>query len=287
MILIQSNIGEAIGRLERLYHGLPGALQRAVAPVFWSQRLKLTAGLTLRAQWAQEKNPALKEFYERMTPLIVDTMVSEVFPEAVSYRLGIPERAGPTGVDIEGAAETNLERRTPTGRIKKEVVNQGIFDPATLDRAGEENVQRVRQVILDWVMMEKEWGPGDRKADGSPMDPEELAERIGIILGVSAGAAPRGRTPAMEEAAGRLAKAIEGWLAGEGNTPPPDYGTGSEPPPWRSPSGGTNAVVLAGQRFDPKVAKQWMEAVMAAWKALVLSMLPGRVEAEIRKLMKV
>jgi hypothetical protein len=283
-MMIKSNVGQVVGRLRRLDAEMPAALSRAVSPTYWKPRFESVALRTLRAQWALERNLALRELYERLTPRIVATMVGETFEGGTLFGLSIPRELVQPSVNLAGAAEFNLGQRTPTGRIKKEVVDAGVFHPETLDQAGGENLERARQIVRDWVMLEKQLGPEDYQKDGSPLSPEQLAQRIEVILGIGRSVVPRERTQAMQDAAASLARAIQRWLDGEGDTPSPNYSAAGAPP-WRTESGPT----LAAPRqpaLSAEVAEQWLSAVLAAWKAYILASLPARMRMELARTMK-
>lgn len=291
-MVIRSNIQDVIGRLKRLQSELPKAVERAVGPKYWKSSLELCARKTLRAQWVNERNVALHAFYERMTERIVATVMEQIFDGGIRYLMSIPSEVGATPVpapfDIPAAAQYNLGRRTPKGRLTKEA---RMGDEAAIHPEQVENLDHVRQLVLDWVTLEKNLDPArDYHKDGTPLTPQEIAERIEEILGINAGAVPLARSELMKTAAAKLTQAIQSWLDGEASsTPAPNYRGGVAP--------GTAAAMASGVpsapggeptakqalTFPPGVAEQWLAAVLVAWKALFLSRLSHQLEYEISR----
>lgn len=267
-MLLKSNAGVVLRRLRRFEEELPQAVKAACAPSYWKPRLEQAAYKTLRAQWLGERSVAKHALYERMTPLIVATLMAEVFEGGVHYSLRLPANAPREGqFDLAGAVAYNLGTKTPTGRLKK-------F--ATHEEDQQQNLEAVRQTVRDWVQLEKNRDPArDSKADGTPLSDDEIAERILEILGVSDRAVPKARSPDMDAAAEVLSVAIERWLGGDGDTPPTTPSAAAPTAPRA-----TTAVMEAA------VVAQWFTAVLLAWRALLLASLADRTRREVEKLWK-
>jgi len=120
-------------------------------------------------------------------------------------------------------------------------------------------------------MIKKHRDQRDLKEDGTPYSDEEIAERLQVILGISRKAVPRDRSPVMDDAAAALTRGINRWLLGEGENPPVNYRNNSKTSP---------------PTVDPPIARQWLEAVLAAWKAYLLAQLPTRIHLQLEKLFK-
>jgi hypothetical protein len=162
-MLLKSNLGSVIGRLERLQAGLPEAVGKAIAPSYWKERLRHVAEVTLKAQWAMERNVQTRALYERVTRRLVGSMTGEMAgPLLAQYAMALQHAAEgevSTALNIAEAAEYHLTQRTPSGLMKAAhvetptgtvfVMNQGTL-------ADEENLAAARQAILDWVRIEKD-----------------------------------------------------------------------------------------------------------------------------------
>jgi hypothetical protein len=265
-MLINTNIGQVIARLKRLDEAVPQALRKAADPGYWRPRLESVALKTIRAQWALEPNIALREIYERVTGKVMASIVAEVFDRGTYFRMSMPEPANPSPINLPAAASFNIEQRTPSGRIKKDVIQQGVYYPELIDQEGVQNLERVRHIVRDWVMLEKNRDARDYKADGTPLSDEELAERVSAILGIGrSGVIPRERTQTVQDAAESLARAIQRWLDGEGDSPPVNYDA-------RTTS-----------HLSPEVAAQWLHAVLLAWQKFMLAALPGNISFQLNK----
>ena len=279
-MLISSNIKQVIARLERLHAELPSAPNKATAPGYWKPRLESVAHKTIVAQWVSERSLKLHVLYERITPKVVRTIMGEVFDRGTFFTMRIPADSIRKPVGIAEAAAFNLERLTPTGRVKKDVIDKGIFNPETISQASAENLERVRRIVFDWVELEKRRDTRDFKADGTPMSTEEIADRISAILGIGPnGVIPRDRGQLVQDAAASLSSAIQRWLDGEGDTPPPNFDKGAS---LVQPSSASPAALPPG--LPPEVAEQWLSAVLAAWSAFLMAALPGRISFQITML---
>lgn len=281
---IKSNIEGVIGRLKALEKALPEAMVAAAAPGYWKRRFIASAERTLTPLWALTRNLELRSVYERMSPRIVATIVGEAFERGSYFTMSIPPDAMRPEVSIGKAAEYAIGTRTPTGRVKKEVINRGVFDPDGPDKSNRENVDLVRQTILDWVALEKHRGPQDYKEDGTPYSDEEIAARLEVILGLRPHETlGNARTEIMKQAAEGLTRALQSWLDGECATSP-------EMAASLRGAGHLAAVNTVGIRpgspnmtFDPKVAEQWLAAVMADWKLTVFRSMPDRLRDQVDK----
>ena len=281
---IRSNIEGVIGRLKALEKALPEAVAAAAAPGYWKRRFTASAERTLAPLWALTRDLELRSFYERMAPRIVATIVGEAFERGSYFTMFIPEDAMRPEVSIGKAAEYAIGTRTPTGRVKKEVINRGVFDPDGPDKSNRENVDLVRQTILDWVALEKNRGPQDYKEDGTPYSDEEIAARLEVILGLRPHETlGNARTEIMKNAAEGLTRALQSWLDGECATSP-------EMAASLRGAGHLDTVNSVGIRpgspnmtFDPKVAEQWLAAVMADWKLTVFRSMPDRLRDQVDK----
>ena len=267
--------------MERVERELPRAVQKAAAPGHWKPILESVAFKTIRAQWQGERSVALHEFYERITPQVVATIVGEVFEGGTRFGMSIPPGT------LAAAAHNNISQLTPTGRMRREVIDQNVFAPDQVDSNAEENLDKMRQVVLDWVRLEKRIDERDYHADGSVMSDEEIASRICNILGIgrAGGVVPQNRNEAVDAAAQGLARAIQAWLDNADTTP---GGTKVEsvPPNYRGQqvfSGPSEPVVAS---LTPEVARQWLEAVLAAWKSRLVAGLPGQIEFEMRRVFR-
>ena len=262
--------GSVIRRLERLQAGVPEAVGKAIAPSYWKERLRQVALVTLRAQWALERNVQTRALYERVTHRLVGSMTGEMAgPLLAQYSMAlqhVAEGEVSTALNFAEAAEYHLTQRTPSGLSKAAhvetptgtvfVMNQGTL-------ADEENLAAARQAILDWVRIEKD--KDDRDAG---LTDEEIAARIEHILGIGERVVPRERTEAMRAASGDLIEAIQQWLAGGGQNPPTRPGRELAP----------------RQQMSPAVLGAWFQAVLLAWRAYVALHLRDRIEMELIRL---
>lgn len=252
---LKSNISGIVGRLKRLQAGIPEAVRDAIDPAYWKGRLEYVALKTLRAQWALERDVQTRALYERLTPRILGTLTADLVGQVSVFTLGLPSSAVAEGLNLQAAIDYKLAQLTPAGRERK----YALHEPDA-----EEHLAAMRQSIRDWVTLEKE---RDERDQG--LTDEQIAERIEEILGLSDRTVPRERTPAMEAAAASLTRAIEGWLAGEGDSPPVNR-----------PEGGT----ATGATIAPDVAAQWLEAVLLAWRIYVQTHLLDRLALAMGKL---
>lgn len=257
-VKLTSNIASVKRRLERLQAGYPEAVGKAIRIEFWKGRFQHIAFVTLRAQWALERNLQTRALYDRMSKRLVDSMWAEALtPLGSRFTLGLENVALGGALDIAAAAEYNIGSRSAWG--KKE---EGSTPwKAAWTEGSEQNLEATRQAIRDWVMLEKR-----RTDQDAGLTDEQIASRIEEIIGVSDRAVPRDRTPAMEESAGKLVQAIQSWLEGEGENPP------------------TQPQTTQQQGLPPEVAESWLQAVMLAWHAYVAAHLRDRVELELIKL---
>lgn len=264
MEFVRSNVREVIHRLKRLQEGLPGVIRDSAAPVYWLPRLEASATKTIRALWASERVLAKRELYERLTPKIVATVTGAFVEHGVDFLMHVPTSGvgQDGGVNVAAASQYNLGVRTPTGRIRKYAV---------MEEEQQKNLEATRQAVRDWVMLEKRRDERDTKADGTPLSDEEIADRILQILGLKENAAPGRRGPETEAAAEALSGAIQRWLAGEGETPPTNPGKDL-------------GVGGGGVGLDPETLRQWLNAVLLAWRSLLLAGIPDRIALGIRKL---
>jgi hypothetical protein len=265
--MIQSNIGQVIARLKRLDEAVPHALRKGAEPGYWKPRLESVALKTIRAQWALEPNIRLRELYERITPKVMATLTADLFDGGSRFTMSIPQASQRVAADLAAAASFNISQRTPTGRIKKEVFQQNFYRPQTIDQRAVENLERARQIVLDWVMLEKNRDDRDRRSDGTMLSDEEIAERIGSILGIGrSGVVPRERTQTVKDAAESLSGAIQRWLDGEGDSPPVNYDSAAP-----------------AKALPPEAAAQWLQAVLLAWQEFLISSLPSRLSFQLAK----
>lgn len=264
---------------------LPKALLAALDPAYWQERLKMSATKTLRKAWEGERNLALHELYERLTPRIVATIMGAYYESGVWFQMAVPpgwtEDAG-GWPDLARAAAFNaaLASALPAGapgRGPGRPTKMSIDEMLLTHPEEQKNLEKVRQAILDWVTFEKDWDERDYHADGTPSTPQERAERVMEILGVGE---PGARTVDMDVAAIGLAAAIESWLAGEGSTSPEmaQSARAAEAAQHGEPES------KSASRLDPAVAHEWLEKVLAGWVALVRRDLPRRIERELDKL---
>jgi hypothetical protein len=265
-MFFQTNVGQVIARLKRLDEAIPHALRKSVEPGYWKPRLESVALKTIRAQWALESNTKLRELYERITPKVVATITADFFDGSSCFTMSIPLDSKRIAADFAAAASFNISQRTPTGRLKKEVFQQSFYRPQSIDQRAVENLERARQIVSDWVMLEKNRDDRDRRSDGTMLSDEEIAERIGSILGIGRSVVPRERTQIVKDAAESLSGAIQRWLEGEGDSPAVNYDSGA------------SAKALA-----PEVAAQWLQAVLLAWQKFLISSLPSRLSFQLAK----
>lgn len=261
---IKSNIAKVIAGLRQYQSGVPAAIQRTVAPKYWKPRLEQSATHTLRAQWALERNLAVREMYERLTPRIVNTIEAMILEDGARFTLGIPGdgRGGSgdiVGGDVAKAIDYHVEGQTPGGKPSKNF--RRAPDQLTEDA---ENRERVREAVLQWVREEKV-----RDERDAGLTDEEIADRIEWIMGLHRNTSPKEWTAAMQEAGARLANRVQMFIdeAGTG-------GTGSG-----KPAGAASVPQLA-----PEVAAEWLEAIFASWSALFITGLPSKLEFELGKL---
>jgi hypothetical protein len=273
--MITHNIEAVQERLRLLEAELPKALLRALDPGYWHERLKTSATNTLRKCWESERSVELHEFYERLTPQMVATIMAAYSDNGLWCFMAVPQYALSMQAmwpDLTRAIVYNASLLTPTGRPTKGV-KEG--DPALLHPEEHQNLERVRQIILDWVTFEKDWDERDYHADGTPCTPQERAERIMDIIGVGK---PGLRTQEMDDAADSLAGAIDKWLCGEGSTSPE-----------MAESARAAEAAQYGERqrtneLDPELAHEWLRKVLDGWVKLVRQNLPVRIERELEKL---
>lgn len=278
---IQSNIQEVISRLNRVDAEVPEAVARAIAPVYWTPRLKAAALRVLREQWGRESNATVRAQHERMVPRIVETIMGQVFERGSFFTMSLP-RDAIAATDIEQAAEYQSSIRTPTGRYKR--MPDPTPEEEQASQQNQENLNRVRQLILDWVMLEKRLTPEEQNEA-----PERVAEKIEVILGLrpheTLGMA---RSERMKDAAEAIAGALKNWMEGEGES-----GTNPEMAAGMRAQGlspqVTNVagfpVPLGSATVSPEVALRWLEAALEAWVKLLAKELPGRIREEVAKTM--
>ena len=256
-MMITSNIKFVKRRLQQVQRAIPGAVNKSISPEFWIERLKFTALKTIRKQWAGERRLALRELYEKITPFIVETVTGNPIEHGAVYLMTIPRTAGlKPDVDLREAIKFNLAYitsiTTPTGRLRKGLTPESIAMMA-VDES--ENLQRAREAVADWVQFEKRRDEGD-----AGLTDDEIIERIEVILGLSSNWKIE-RTPEMDAAADKLVPAIERWLGGEGDSPP------------------TKRV---SSSISNETIRQWLHAVLVAWRMDILGLLPIRLSLEIR-----
>ena len=250
---LTSNIGQIKHRLQRLQEGLPEAVKTAIDPKFWGERLQHVAYVTLRSQWAAERNIKLHSLYERMSNRIAQSIVADALsPLGSRFTMGLENLEVSGALDIAGAADYNLGQVTPTGRPAR----YAIQTPG-----GEETLEAARQAVRDWVLIEK-----DIRAEDAGKSVDEIADDIMDILGIGEHPVPRSRSDEVGDAAGRLQGAIQKWLDGEGENPP------------------TKPKTAKPEALDPKTARSWLSAVMLAWRAYVQAHLRDRLELQLIKL---
>jgi DNA-binding PucR family transcriptional regulator len=260
--MMTSNIDSVVNRVRRMQEGIPAAVSRAVSPGYWKPRLEVAALKTLRAQWALERDLALRTLYEGLTPKIVATLSAELLEGPIArFTMGIPEAAAGVAGDVAGARSTALEGRTETGKQSK-----NFRLPLDELKARSENLEAVRQGILDWVKTEKhkETGPGGRDAG---LSDEEIAERLEWIMGLGARQSAGDVTAEMQAAGERLANRIQAFM--------------DSPESVRGSASGSDKPVLA-----PAVATAWLAAVLQSWRVLVMVSLPSRLKYEVERELK-
>ena len=119
---LKSNLGSVIGRLERLQAGVPEAVGKAIAPSYWKERLRQVALVTLKAQWALERNVQTRAVYERVTHRLVESMTGEMAGRLLAqYSMALQHAA-------EGEVSTALNFAEAA---------EYQPDPADTERAGE------------------------------------------------------------------------------------------------------------------------------------------------------
>ena len=208
-MLLKSNIKSVIWRLEQFKDGVPGALARAVEPGRWLKRLKASTLATLRKEWSTLEPPALKAWYEAMAPKMVELVVGVVIANGARYEMTLlregarrtsaekGEKAAAPAVDLAKAAEYQKAYFTKTGRERKWLPTH-LLEPEQL-KASEESLNRAREVVRDWVELEKRRREEDMHADGTPYSNDELTDRMLRILGLHPHGEVRERTEEMRD----------------------------------------------------------------------------------------
>lgn len=264
--MFKSNIPTIVRRMERLQAAQPLIAQRAISPAYWRERLEISAEKTLRQLWVTERNVELHALFERMTPQIVKTLTAELLDGPVArYTIGVPAPAsgGPAAAgDIGQARSEHRELEEATHRP-----GPSLRLPAEQMKERSENIDLVRAGILEWVKYGKR-KETDRGGRDYGVSNEQIAERLEWIFGLRPGQefAKEAYTGGMQAAADRLAGPIQAFLNADalGGVTRLDRGT--------------KQTALPAQ-----TVWQWLEAITAAWRALVAAGLPGRWKHEWEK----
>lgn len=257
--MISSNIKTVIRRLERLEEGLPEAVRRAAAPVYWKPRLQASAERVLRGLWALERNLELRAAYERLMPAMLATIEAAATAAGTEFRMSLPAMAlgAGRGGDVASAVDFNQAQHTDTGRLSK-----NFRMPADAMAAQSDNRERVRAGIREWVAHEKIRGPRD-----AGLSDEEIADRLEWIMGLHRETSPKAYTEAMASAGEGLALRIQQFMDADA-------------------AGGIVRLEARGRTMDAETAQGWLKAVLATWSAMLRASLPSRVDVEIGKLFK-
>lgn len=286
MLRITTNIEAVQERLLRLEVEIHKALLRALDVKVWRNTLQERARRVIRKQWEGERDVALRECYEKLTPRIVAAFMCALYDTGAWFSMTVPHAAMDLAAlwpDLARAATFNAMSQ-PTGRAGRptNLAAGKAGDPALVYPEEHANLERVRQAIREWAAFEKELTADDLNKDGTPRTPEKIAEDIMEILGVGHSTKPRSEV--MDDAARNLAGAIEAWLAGDKTTP---GGTPILTSPETARAAQQAEAVQYGESpvktIHPEVAEQWMRAVLADWVLVVRERLPMHIERELTK----
>jgi hypothetical protein len=281
--VIKSNIKAVIERMEMLRDGLPGALRRAAAADRWKPVLRASAERKLRGLAASSKRnfgptadltglaaAILKTFesadtekgsVHSLAAAMPDARATELEPTSTPYFQTVVETARDMMHSLVTRQYGDIER---TRRMP--------LAPNSDERA---RMNYARQAVLEWVKTVKtiEGTPGGRDYDsktGGPMKAEEIADRLNFILGLEQRFSGE-QTVEMRKAAANLAKPLEAFLEKQERADMP-----------ASLQEATKGLEFRGQARS--LAEQWMAAIAADWKAIVLARMPGVIEGELVKL---
>lgn len=202
-MILSSNIGEVIGRLKRWQEGLPGAMQRACAPDYWTEQLKMVARATLQAQLAQWSGEVSVD--EKAADLVVGFV--QEFVDGITGRWN-GTIAEYRAVWDEGPVDLNkvlddMGVVIMTGQYTLDL------DPATLEKA--------KAAVAGWVRNEKILSEQD------DYDVEQATERVQRILGLIEPGSPAAvagwsASTYRQYVAGRLALEVQQWMNRQGGS---------------------------------------------------------------------
>ena len=247
MIQIQSNCGQVLRHIRAFKQAVPRALEGAIIGL-GIERFRATANAVLTALATPGQ--------ERLVTAFVGAVDWDLVKRGAIWTLKVP--LGAPGLASVSAAQAAILRTH--GYMRREPADDDRADPfsgtrlrplrATPDEAA--NLNLVRTAIEEWATREKRLGPDET--------PAEAAERIAWILGVSDDTRPGSRSSAVDDAAAALTPHIQKWMI--------DHPSGD----------------AAGSRgSDDATIQGWLEAVLYAWRVMVLEELPALVRAALHK----
>jgi hypothetical protein len=234
-----SNISGVLRHLGRFEAQLPEALAETTDPKRWLGPLRRVAESALMEVAEPEERAYI--------PLFLSTMEIAVFGPGMAYEMSNPFVAGKEndavskaqgiteGLDLRTYGDVKRARRQPLEATPEQALT----------------LEQVRLAILEWVQLEKV----KTEVDAGLSD-EEIADRIGWIIGVNPGS-HRDRTANMDNAGAALAAHVQAFM--------------EERSEHR-------------QGLSPRRIRLWLVAVLNAWRGALLSGLPQAVAMNLRKL---
>lgn len=254
MIRFKSNIKEVIAQLERLPGEVHAAMQRAVEPKRW------TAPALIRAEQAllMVATPAQRQ----LIPTFVNAIRVTVFIGAGGKGFEA-SLAAPQGDPTQDAAQTLVQ-----GVIVQEAELRKKSDLRAdiLQRqmpAFMANRERISEAILDWVKRGGYNVDPDDPSAGKLYDadrdmgysPEQIAVRLeAILFGKDQ---TRSGSPKVADARAGLSRRLYEYMA---------------------------AQMQEEMKFDAVTVNLWLNAVLMAWREMVLDLLPAVVRQELKGL---
>lgn len=260
---LKSNIGEVRKRMMTLQRGIPGAVQEALNPEYWLDRLRTVARGTLQsrlAMWGQAAAVDATMASGVMSQVqgfiasvggeinfFVDQLRGEKV-EAGSRYTGIWDTGRTRGIDFDEAHKRAQDEQAGNGQLE----------------LADDNLNRARDAVEEWVNASKDEGGKDLDRIHDNYDPEAAKNNVLGILGLTklTTEGPNGGELGSENrrrAAENLTRHITAFLNRNASEPTKD-------------------------RLDEATTRQWLEAVAVAWRDYVRRHLPERVNRELQKL---
>lgn len=257
--MIRSNLPLVIAKLEALKAGIPAAARAAVAPEYWSRKLREVAEKTLVA-WAHAETVVdQREALMRLVAQVMGTFAVIPLPAGgARYELSSPSgsKVAVGLVELGRQTQSTWTRRQYPGGVERHIRNR-----EELPGKAEADMQSAREAVIRWIAEEKLKDPDDldleKRRDPSAPEYNALEGHILRVLGLHpTQGGPY--TTAMQAGAESLMGAIGPWVAENFSS------------------------AATGNEFQG-VARQWLGMVRVAWQDVVRAAYPIRVRLELRK----